>query len=98
MYFFVKALNPRATFHLDMSPSERDLMTRHAAYWTQLAREGISVVFGPVADPAGYFGIGVYRADDEDHMRRLLEADPAHGLLTYELLPMATAVIGHEVV
>lgn len=97
MYYFVRAGNPRPTFHLDMTESEREIMTKHVAYWTEQAKEGVSVVFGPVADPAGFFGIGVYKVDDEDHMRRLLARDPAKDLLTFEVLPMAGAVVGHEV-
>jgi uncharacterized protein len=97
VYFFVKTDNPRPTFHLDMTPDERATMVRHVAYWTDLAREGVSVLFGPVADPGGWFGIGVHRVDDEAQMRRLLDADPANGLLRYQLFPMANLVLGHEV-
>ncbi len=94
MYFFVKTNNPRPTFHLDMSTAERELMSRHVEYSTERAREGISVVFGPVADPGGFYGIGVYQARDEAQLQQLLAADPANGLLAYELTPMAGAVVG----
>jgi hypothetical protein len=97
MYFFVRTNNPRPTFHLDMTDAERATMTRHVEYWTERAREGISVLFGPVADPSGFYGIGVYKVEDADEMQRLLEGDPASGLLQYESAPMAAAVIGWEV-
>ncbi len=97
MYIFVRTNNPRPSFHLDMTGEERATMTDHVAYWTQRAKEGISILFGPVADPAGFYGIGVYRVDDEAHMRRLIEDDPANGLLKYEITPMADAVVGPEV-
>jgi len=97
VYFFVKAHNPRPTFQLDMTVAERQTMTDHVAYWTERAREGISIVFGPVADPAGVYGMGVYRVDDEQQMRRLLDDDPANGLLHYEVTPMLNAVVGPEV-
>jgi uncharacterized protein len=97
VYFFVKTDNPRPTFHLDMTPAERETMTNHVAYWTELAREGISIVFGPVADPQGFYGIGINRVDDEAHLRRLLADDPANGLLRYQITPMADAVVGPEV-
>ena len=77
MYFFIRTNNPRPTFHLDITPAERETMTNHVAYWTEPAREGISIVFGPVADPQGFYGIGVYRVADEEQMRRLLDDDPA---------------------
>lgn len=96
MYFFLKTDNPRPSFHQDMTPGERQTMNDHVAYWTERAREGVAIVFGPVADPAGFYGIGVYRAEDEQEMRRLVDADPANGLLRYEITPMAAAVVGDE--
>jgi uncharacterized protein len=97
MYFFVKTENPRPTFHLDMTAAERRIMTRHVAYWTEMARRGIAVVFGPVADPRGVYGIGIYKVEDEAQMHRLLDLDPANGTLVYEATPMADAVVGHSV-
>ncbi len=97
MYFFVKTNNPRPTFHLDMTANERGIMIRHVEYWTELGRQGISVVFGPVADPHGVYGVGVYKVKDEAQMQRLLDQDPAKGLLVYEATPMANAVVGHSV-
>jgi len=94
MYVFVRTDNPRPTFHLDMTDDEREVMGRHVAYWSEQARLGVAVVFGPVADPAGVYGIGVYRVDDRAHMQRLLDSDPAKGLLSYEVFEMPRAVIG----
>ncbi len=94
MYFFIRTQNPRPTFHLDMTPEERATMDRHVAYWSEKAAQGIAIVFGPVMDPKGVYGIGVYQVDDEGEMRRLLEQDPAIGLLRYEVLPMPRAVVG----
>ncbi len=94
MYFFVRTNNPRPTFHLDMTPEERAVMERHVAYWSEKAERGIAIVFGPVMDPAGVYGMGVYNVEDEAEMRRLLDADPAKGLLQYEVAPMPRAVVG----
>jgi uncharacterized protein len=94
MYFFVRTQNPRPTFHLDMTPDERAVMGQHVAYWTEKATQGIAIVFGPVMDPKGVYGIGVYNAPDEAAMRALLDRDPANSLLTYELFPMPRAVVG----
>jgi hypothetical protein len=93
-YFFVKTNNPRPTFHLDMTAEERAVMTQHVAYWTERAKEGISIVFGPVADPGGFYGIGIYKVADDAEMRRLLDNDPANGLLQYVMTSMANAVVG----
>jgi hypothetical protein len=94
MYFFVRTQNPRPTFHIDMTTEERSVMQRHVAYWSEKATQGIAIVFGPVMDPKGVYGIGVYQAGDEAEMQELLKHDPANGLLQYEVLPMARAVVG----
>ncbi len=94
MYFFIRTQNPRPTFHLDMTSEERSIMDKHVAYWSEKAERGIAIIFGPVMDPRGVYGIGIYQVRDEAEMRGLLEQDPAKGLLQYEVLPMARAVIG----
>ena len=94
MYVFLRTNNPRPTFHLDMTAEERELMTAHVAYWSEQANRGVAVVFGPVLDPRGVYGIGVYRVDDLAHMERLLEGDPARGLLQFEIFEMPRAVVG----
>ncbi len=94
MFFFVRTQNPRPTFHLVMTIEERSVMTQHVAYWSEKAAQGIAIVFGPVMDPKGVYGIGVYQVQDEAEMNELIEHDPANGLLHYEVLPMARAVVG----
>jgi uncharacterized protein YciI len=96
MYFFVRTNNPRPTFHIDMTPEERTVMQKHVEYWSEKAERGIAVVFGPVMDPKGVYGMGVYDVADEAEMRRLLDADPAKGLLQYEVMPMPRAVLGRN--
>ena len=44
-------------------------MGRHAAYWQPLVDSGRMVVFGPVLDSTGSWGLGVVEADDEDELR-----------------------------
>ncbi len=94
MYFFVKTQNPRPTFHLDMTAEERAVMNKHVEYWSEKATRGIAIVFGPVMDPKGVYGMGVYQVQDEAEMQELLKHDPAKGLLQYEVAPMARAVVG----
>jgi hypothetical protein len=69
-------------------------MERHVAYWSEKAKTGVAIVFGPVMDPKGVYGIGVYQVSDEAEMRDLIDHDPANGLLQYEVFPMARAVVG----
>ena len=94
MFYFVRTQNPRPTFHLDMTEDERSLMNDHVAYWSEKAAKGIAVVFGPVMDPHGVYGIGVYRVRDGLEMQALLDGDPAKGLLHYEMFQMPRAIVG----
>ncbi len=94
MYFFVTTDNPRPTFNEDMTPEERDTMKKHVAYWSEKAERGIAIVFGPVLDPNGVYGMGVHKVKDEAEMHELIEHDPANRLLKYHILPMAKVVVG----
>ena len=73
--FILKA--PRPTFALDMTDEERRIMGRHAAYWQPLIDSGQMVIFGPVLDAGGSYGLGVVEAEDEDELRAFAAADPA---------------------
>jgi uncharacterized protein len=70
MSIFVFRLKaPRPTFALDMSEGEREIMARHAAHWQPWIESGQMVIFGPVLDTSGSWGLGVVEADDEDELR-----------------------------
>ena len=71
-----RLIAPRPTFALDMSDEEREIMGRHAAYWQPLIDSGQMVVFGPVLETTGSWGLGVIEADDEDELRRFAAGDP----------------------
>jgi uncharacterized protein YciI len=70
---------PRPNFALDMSDEEREIMGRHAAHWQPLVESGRMVVFGPVLDETGSWGLGVVEAEDEDEdeLRAHAANDPA---------------------
>jgi uncharacterized protein len=72
--FTLKA--PRPTFALDMTDEEQEIMGRHAAYWQPFIDSGQMVVFGPVLDNTGSWGLGVVEAEDEDEMREFAAGDP----------------------
>jgi uncharacterized protein len=59
-----------------MTDEEREIMGRHAAYWQPLIDAGRMVVFGPVLDGTGSWGLGVVEADDEDEVRLFASSDP----------------------
>jgi uncharacterized protein len=75
--FVFRLKAPRATFALDMTDEEREIMGHHAEYWQPFIDSGRMVVFGPVLDATGSWGLGVVDADDEDELRAVAAADPA---------------------
>lgn len=74
--FVFRLLAPRPTFALDMTDEERDIMGRHAAHWQPFIDSGRMVIFGPVLDSTGSWGLGVVEADDEDELRAFAASDP----------------------
>lgn len=94
-YFLCRLLPARASFMMDMTAEERAVMMAHAQYWSGKLAEGSVVAFGPVADPAGGWGVGIVAARDEAELRAFQSEDPAikSGIgLRYETLPMVAAV------
>ena len=47
------------------------------AYWQQLLHDGKVVVYGPVADPEGVWGLGVFAATDRAEVLAIGERDPS---------------------
>jgi uncharacterized protein len=95
-FFVNRLLSPRATFPMDMSDAEREVMGAHVQYWTRHMAEGRVLVFGPVLDPKGVWGLGVMKVRDEAEMKALLAGDPvivANVGFSYESLPMMQAVV-----
>jgi uncharacterized protein YndB with AHSA1/START domain len=94
-FYMCRLLPPRPSFAMDMNAEEREVMQRHAAYWRGLMEEGIAIVFGPVADPSGPFGLAVLRVPAGRALEGLQGNDPA--ILSkrgfrYETMPMISAV------
>lgn len=67
---------PRPNFALDMSDEEREIMGRHAAHWQPFIESGQMVVFGPVLDDSGSWGLGVIEIEHEQELRSHAAADP----------------------
>ena len=59
-----------------MTDDEREIMSRHAAHWQPLIDAGQMVIFGPVLDGTGSWGLGVVESDDEDELRAFAANDP----------------------
>ena len=74
--FVFRLKAPRPTFALDMTDEEQEIMGRHAAYWQPFIDSGQMVVFGPVLDNTGSWGLGVVEAEDEEELRAFAAGDP----------------------
>jgi uncharacterized protein YciI len=59
-----------------MTDDEREIMGQHAAHWQPVIDSGAMVVFGPVVDESGSWGLSVVEADDEDELRAFADRDP----------------------
>jgi uncharacterized protein YndB with AHSA1/START domain len=94
-HFLCRLIAPRPSFAMDMSDAERKIMQAHSMYWRKRLDEGTAIVFGPVADPSGPWGLGVVRAENEAALRAFQAEDPAIAAgvgFRYENLPMLSAV------
>jgi uncharacterized protein len=74
--FVLRLLAPRPTFAVDMTDEERAIMGRHAEHWRPYLEAQQMVVFGPVLDDDGSFGLAVVESDDEDELRAFAAQDP----------------------
>jgi uncharacterized protein YndB with AHSA1/START domain/uncharacterized protein YciI len=94
-FFLLRLIAPRATFAQDMNADERALMAEHGKYLRSQLAAGNVVAFGPVLDPAGAWGLGLVRANDESSARALTASDPvilSKRGFRYEVLPIAQLV------
>lgn len=93
--FVFRLQAPRPNFALDMTDAEREIMGRHAAHWQPLVEAGRMVVFGPVLDSTGSWGLGVVEAEDEDQLRAFAAEDPVvtTGTATIEMGKMLAGFV-----
>ncbi|MGH2566251.1 MAG: YciI family protein, partial [Ginsengibacter sp.] len=57
-------------------------------YWKDYMSKGMVIVFGPVMDPKGTYGMGIIEADNEEQVKKFNEGDPASKINNYEFYPM----------
>jgi uncharacterized protein YciI len=90
MQFFLKLIPPRPTFATDMTPDERALMQKHAAYWAELFKTGKVLIIGPISDPKGAWGMAVLETDLLADAQKMADNDPTvlGGLNKVEVSPM----------
>lgn len=77
MLFLFRLVPPRADFAQTMTDAEQQAMAEHMEYWQQLLADSRVVVYGPVADPEGVWGLGVLRAADRAEVLAIGERDPS---------------------
>jgi uncharacterized protein len=75
-YYAYKLFPPRPSFPTDITEAEAAIMTEHIAYWTELLNAGTAVAFGPVADPAGAWGLAVVEAGPDIDIDQIRKQDP----------------------
>jgi uncharacterized protein YciI len=93
-YYVCKLTGPRPTFPQDMSAQEREIMMAHVAYCRELLDSGKALIFGPVADPAGVWGLGVLQLPDDADPQAIIANDPvtkANAGFNYQIMPMVQA-------
>ena len=75
---------------MDMSDAERGVMQQHIAYWKGFMDQGKVIVFGPVFDPGGAYGMGVLQMDSEGEVNSFMAADPSvlSSLNSFEIFAM----------
>ena len=93
-FFFCRMNPPRADFAQTLTDTERALMGQHAAYLKAEQEKGVAVVFGPVGDPKGAWGLCVLECADEAHARAITDNDPVvksgRGF-SYDVYPILSA-------
>ena len=95
-YFLYKLISPRATFPQDITSMEMKVMQEHVVYWKELTDKKIVLLFGPVADPNGTYGLAIIEADDEDVVNEYGIHDPAIEAdvgFKFEIYPMPQVVL-----
>ena len=71
-------------------------MEHHFGYWGDQMSRGTAVVFGPVADPAGTYGIAILNVPSETEARSICVSDPAVTAqlgFTFEVHEMPNALV-----
>jgi uncharacterized protein len=92
--FLCKLIPPRPTFAQDMTETERKIMQEHSIYWKDLSDRRVAIVFGPVLDPKGTWGVAIVEVADEPDAHALGRNDPAvQAGLTFEVYPMPGAIV-----
>jgi hypothetical protein len=75
-YYLCRLAPPRPNFMADMSSDELALMRAHVEYWRPYVEVGRVAAMGPVADPAGEWGVAIIEAGSVGEVEALQAGDP----------------------
>src|SRR5208282_4862205 len=76
-HYLCKLKPPRPTFLTDMTPEEALVMRGHSEYWMTRVEIGAVIAMGPVADPAGAYGVAIIEAPSLTALEPMQASDPA---------------------
>lgn len=85
----------RPDFAQTMTDDEMATMLAHIEYWRGPLADGRVLVYSPVADPDGSWGMAVVSADSEAELELLRDSDPAHlaDIGAIDWLPLVAPVV-----
>lgn len=93
-FFFCRLKPPRLDFATTMTDAERMLMGQHVVYFKAEQEKGAVVLFGPVGDPRGTWGLTILECADGTEAREITNNDPAiksgQGF-SYDVFPILNA-------
>jgi uncharacterized protein len=95
-YFLYKLISPRTTFPKDITSTEMQIMQEHVVYWKELTNKKIVLLFGPVADPKGTYGLAIVEAANEEVVNEYGIHDPAIEAdvgFKFEIYPMPQVIL-----
>jgi hypothetical protein len=76
-HYLCKLMPPRPTFLTDMTSEEAMVMRGHREYWMPRVEVGSVIAMGPVADPAGAYGVAIVEAPSLSALEAMQASDPA---------------------
>ncbi|MDX8492327.1 SRPBCC domain-containing protein [Mesorhizobium sp. VK22B] len=94
--FHCRMIPPRPDFAFTLTEEERALMNAHADYLRGLLHDGTMMLAGPVADPAGPWGLLILRVGSEAEAEAVTDGDPVARSgrgFRYEILPMLSTIM-----
>lgn len=94
-WYLMRLRAHRPDFAQTMTEEERAVMMAHVEYMRGPLAQGRVLIYSPVADPDGSWGMAVVRADSQQELEQLRDGDPAHhaGIGVTDWLPLPMAIV-----